>query len=115
MFRNGFQAIHRHRRCVRWHWQAVLRKRKDPKTGKLTYQDWGQVIRGFQEPSLSDGTRLYDQYFKEERHIKPTEARRRLKSAIVHRRALKRVDDLLSYIQFTRKGSRDSKESTGKR
>jgi hypothetical protein len=85
---------------VRWTWQAVVRRRRNPKTGKSEYENWDRIVMGFQEPSLLSGTSLLDRHLNQEEHIKPTEMKRRLNNRKVHDRLVKRVDDLTNYIKF---------------
>lgn len=99
---------------VAYHWQAVIRKRIiDPKTGEHKYEDWDHVIRSFQHPSAlthpgaATTTTLLDRHLAQDRHIKPTEIRRRINSAKAYRRSVRRVDDLASYIQFIQETKKD--------
>jgi len=85
---------------LRWNWQAVIRRRRDQRTGKPRYEDWGTVVRAFKEPELPDGTSLLERHLSEVEHIKPTELKRRLNAAKIYRRSVKRVDDLTKYIKF---------------
>jgi hypothetical protein len=91
------------------HWQAVIRRnRTDPKTGQPKFQDWDEIIDGFQTPTLTTtGQSLLERHLRAERHIKPKEVRRQINSAKIYRRSVKRVDDLVSYIQFMQKKSKE--------
>jgi hypothetical protein len=91
------------------HWQAVIRRNKtDPKTGEPKFQDWDEIIDGFQSPTLTTtGQSLLERHLRAERHIKPKEVRRQINSAKIYKRSVKRVDDLVSYIQFMQKKKKD--------
>jgi hypothetical protein len=111
-FRFGFQQ-------VAHNWQAVIRRRVlDRKTGEHKYEDWDHAIRKFQHPtkllahpedSSPSTTTLLARHQSVERHIKPTERRRRINSAKIYRRSVRRVEDLLSYIRYTRPSNNSSK------
>lgn len=87
---------------VRWNWQAVIRRRLDRKEGGVKYEDWDVVARNFREPALLDGTPLLQRHLNQQHHVKPTERNRRINSAKVYRRSVKRIEDLTKYIQFVR-------------
>lgn len=101
-------ALHQHFQVAN-HWQAVIRRnRTDPKTGQPKFQDWDEIIDGFQTPTLTTtGQSLLERHLRAERHIKPKEVRRQINSAKIYKRSAKRVDDLVSYIQFMQKKSKE--------
>jgi hypothetical protein len=101
-------SLHQHYQVAN-HWQAVIRRnRTDPKTGQPKFQDWDEIIDGFQSPTLATtGQSLLERHLRAERHIKPKEVRRQINSAKIYKRSVKRVDDLVSYIQFMRKKSKE--------
>ena len=74
----------------------VLSKRRDG-----TYPDWEELAGGFPEPSKGSQS-LLQRHLEQEEHIKPTEIKRRINSAKAYRRSLQQLEDLTSYIQFTK-------------
>ena len=72
----------------------MLRKRLDRRTGKLRYENWDYLAMTIEEPQLPGGETLLNRHLGQTEHIKPTEARRRLQSAQVYRRSVKRLEDL---------------------
>jgi hypothetical protein len=100
--------LHRYNQVAN-HWQAVIRRNKtDPRTGEPTFQDWDEIIDGFQSPTLTTtGQSLLERHLRAERHIKPKEVRRQINSAKIYKRSVKRVDDLVSYIQFMQKKKKE--------
>jgi hypothetical protein len=84
--------------AVRWNWQAVIRKRRNPTTGSLQYEKWEDLSKGFPKKS----TKASPRYMQEDRHIKPTERKRRINSNKVYQRSLKKISDLTTYIHFMR-------------
>jgi hypothetical protein len=100
--------LHQHVQVAN-HWQAVIRRnRTDPKTGQPTFQDWDDLMANFQTPKLATtGQSLLERHQRAERHIKPKEVRRQINSAKIYKRSVKRVDDLVSYIQFMHEKKKD--------
>jgi len=120
-----------HSTARRWNWEVVLRRRWNPATRKVQYEDWDSVVFQIQEPTKqqdSDGgivsggrnrgspdgvttVSLLERHLQQEEHIKPTELNRRLNSAKIYKRSVKRVNDLTKYIQFVH---RQEEEEDGK-
>ena len=67
------------------------------------------MARGFQEPTLLDGTSLLRRHLANERHIKPTTIRKRLNAQKVYKRSVKKIDDLLSYITYIQQKAKEDK------
>jgi hypothetical protein len=99
------------KQSIRWHWQAFLQKRYDPSTGTWKYEGWDVVMKRSEEPN-KHGKSLTELEWKEDRHIKPTEAKRRLVSRKRYNNAVKRLDDLMRYIKFTRDYKDDFRKDT---
>jgi hypothetical protein len=84
---------------IRWNWQGFLTKRFDRASGQYKYDDWERVMLGSQEPTKG-GKSLLQRHLNNEEHIKPTEIKRRTTSRVLYDRKIKRIDDLMKYIQF---------------
>jgi hypothetical protein len=96
---------------TRHNWQVVLRKRLDRRTGKVKYEDWDYLSLGMEEPKLLSGTTLLNRHLGATEHVKPTELRRRLNSAKVYKRNVKRLDDLKTYIKFVQDAESQDEEA----
>lgn len=98
----------------RWNWQIFLTKRFDRATGTYKYPDWDRLVLTMKEPTLYDGTSLLRRSQLMKFHIKPTTMRKRAKERKVYNRSVKRVEDLMKYVKFTKErdnsGDRTSKK-----
>ena len=95
---------------TRNNWQVILRKRLDKRTGKEKFEDWDYLSMRMEEPQLLTGTTLLNRHLQQVEHIKPTELRRRLNSAKVYKRNVKRLDDLKNYIKFTQEADAKARD-----
>jgi hypothetical protein len=99
--------------CVRWNWQGFLTKHYDRATGTYKYDDWDSVVTGSPEP-MKGSQSLLQLHLRKERHIKPTEEKRRNAARVTYERKIKRVDDLTKYIKFMQDHPEEFKGSKSK-
>jgi hypothetical protein len=103
---SGTRATQQQLPQCRWHWQIHLTKRFDKESGQYKYDEWTEsrtlnVTRAaVKEPMLVDGTSLLVRDLAHTEHIKPTLVKKRRTQAVEYSRKMKRVSDLLNYIQF---------------
>lgn len=90
----------------RSNWQIVLERRMEK--GKLKYQDWDELVNGFQEPSKGSKS-LLQRHLDQEEHIKPTEIKRRINQKKKYVRSVKQLEDLTSYIKFVQDSEANEK------
>jgi len=81
------------------HWMAYLQQRVDRKTGEKKYVEWSEIIRGVEEP-MKNGKHEVDRHLGQKRHIKRNVLKQDKKDKVIYNRKVKKVEDLLKYIQF---------------
>jgi hypothetical protein len=92
--------------CRRWHWQIHLTKTFDKESGKFKYDEWTEsrslnVTRfAIHQPTLVNGTALLSRDLGRTEHVKPTRLKKLRNARVEYTRKMKRVGDLLNYIQF---------------
>lgn len=96
------------------HWQAYLYKRYDRATGEWKYVDWEEIIRGVEEPHKNGQWEL-ERHWSQKRHLKPNVVRQRKKDRKEYNVKVKKIEDLVKYIQFMKDHPDDFDETPGSR
>ena len=89
---------------------AYLYKRYDRQTGTWKYVDWEEIIRGVEEPN-KHGQYEVDRHWKASRHIKPNVEKQRKKERKIYNAKIKKIEDLVKYIQFQQDHPDDFRDS----
>jgi len=93
---------------------AYLYKRYDRRTGTWKYVDWEEIIRGVEEPH-KQGEYELDRHWNAKRHIKKNVEKQRKKDRKIYNANVKKIDDLVKYIQFVKDHPDDFDEVPGSR
>jgi len=93
------------------HWIAYMEKRYDRKTGQWKYKDWDEILRGVQEPMKGNGESELERHTRAKRHVKPNQEKQRRKDRKIYYKDVKKVEDLLKYVQFMKDHPKDFPEA----